>query len=236
MHAFEPILDRAAERKGGKSTLELLLPAVHTPEQVAAKDVRCFLAEMSRCLFQAGFVWRVVNQKWAGFEEVFHGFDLDDVLSLTLDDWDDIATDKRIIRNTQKVRAVRANAHFIEEITFEHGSFPNFIADWPDTDLVGLFTLLKRRGSRLGGNTGQRFLRNVGKDTFLLSKDVVRCLQESGADIADNPTSKRDLAQVQQAFNAWGQQTGLPYAHMSRIAAFSVGENYPVDMILSQTP
>jgi len=233
MHAFEPIRRRAAKRKGGEAALERLLPADCTSEELAATDVSRFLAEMTRCLFQAGFVWRVINQKWAGFEEVFHGFDLDVVLSLTAEAWDDIAADKRIVRNTQKVRAVRANAHFIEEITIEYGSFPCFIADWPDTDLIGLFELLKKHGSRLGGNTGRRFLRNVGKDTFLLSKDVVRCLQESGADIADNPTSRRDLAQIQQIFNVWHQQTGLPYSHLSRIAGFSVGENHPVEIILS---
>lgn len=232
MHAFDAIHYRAAERKGGESVLKLLLPTVPTPQKLAIKDPSRFLAEMTRCLFQAGFVWRVINQKWAGFEEVFHGFDLDTVLCLPTEAWDEIATDTRIVRNAQKVRAVRANAYFIEEITLEHGSFPCFIADWPGADLTGLFALLKNRGSRLGGNTGQRFLRNVGKDTFVLSKDVVRCLQESGAEIADNPTSNRDLAQVQETFNAWHQQTGLPYSHLSRIAAFSVGENHPVEMIL----
>lgn len=235
MHAFDGIYNRAAERKGGESTLKLLLPAVLTPEQLAATDASRFLAEMARCLFQAGFVWRVINQKWAGFEEVFHGFDPDAVLSLSAEEWDEIASDKRIVRNGQKVRAVRANAHFIDEITFEYGSFSRFIADWPCADLTGLLTLLKKRGSRLGGSTGPRFLRNVGKDTFVLSHDVVRCLQESGVEIADNPTSKRDLTQVQQTFNAWHQQTGLPYSHLSKIAAYSVGENNPVEIILKNS-
>ncbi|MDX8411529.1 MAG: DNA-3-methyladenine glycosylase I [Mariprofundaceae bacterium] len=176
MLAFDAIHHRAVERKGGASILKLLLPVVLTPEQLAAKDASRFLAEMARCLFQAGFVWRIINQKWAGFEEVFHGFELNAVLGLSSEAWDEIASDKRIVRNGQKIRAVRANAHFIEGITIEHGSFPRFIADWPSADLTGLFALLKQRGSRLGGNTGQRFLRNVGKDTFVLSRDVVRLL------------------------------------------------------------
>ncbi|MDX8411528.1 MAG: hypothetical protein R8K46_06655 [Mariprofundaceae bacterium] len=54
-------------------------------------------------------------------------------------------------------------------------------------------------------------------------------------EIADNPTSRRDMTQTQETFNAWQQQTGLPYSHLSKIAAFSVGENHPVEMILSNS-
>ena len=39
-------------------------------------------------------------------------------------------------------------------------------------------------------------------------------------------TSKRDLAKVQAQFNAWANETGLPYTHLSRICALSIGENY----------
>ena len=37
---------------------------------------------------------------------------------------------------------------------------------------------------------------------------------------------KGDLAKVQAQFNAWAKETGLPYVHLSRICAMSVGENY----------
>jgi len=232
MQSFDVIRRRAAERKGGDDVLKALLPAMRTPEALAAVDDSRCLAEMTRCVFQAGFVWRVINQKWEGFEAVFHGFDVGAILRLTPDEWDGIATDARIVRNGQKISSVRVNARFIEDIAIEHGSFARFIADWPSIDLVGLFELLKKRGSRLGGNTGQRFLRNVGKDTFVLSTDVVRCLRESGVEIADNPGSKRDMARIQETFNAWHVETGLPYAHLSRIAAFSVGENHPPEIIL----
>lgn len=233
---FEPIYRRAVERKGGEASLQRLLPPVMDEAELAALPESRFLAEMSRCLFQAGFVWRVINQKWAGFEEVFHGFDVNELLALPNEEWEEIGCDARIVRNGQKIRAVRANARFIEDIAIAHGSFARFIADWPTGDLVGLFALLKRRGSRLGGNTGQRFLRNVGKDTFVLSGDVVRALQESGLEIGDNPTSKRDQGLIQQRFNDWHAQTGRPFTHLSRIAAFSVGQNYTVDELLQRTP
>ncbi|HKI61099.1 MAG TPA: hypothetical protein VKA31_02290 [Mariprofundaceae bacterium] len=143
--------------------------------------------------------------------------------------------DERIVRNGQKVRAVRDNARFIDDVLMEHGSFARFIADWPCSDLIGLFEFLKRRGARLGGMTGQRVLRNIGKDTFILTADVVRALQEAGLAIADCPSSRRDLSAIQWQFNDWHAQTGLPYAHLSRIAAFSVGENYPANDVLQDS-
>ncbi len=229
---FEPIYNRAVARKGGEEALQSLLPELPGAQQIAGKPDSRFLAEMARCLFQAGFVWRVIDQKWEGFEAVFHGFDVDALLALPAEEWDAIATDERIVRNGQKINAVRANARFIDDVMMEHGSFAQFIADWPCSDLVGLFDLLKRRGSRLGGMTGQRFLRNVGKDVFVLTADVVRALQESGLDVADNPSSKRDMQAIQKRFNDWHAETKLPYSHLSRIAAFSVGENYPVEVLL----
>jgi hypothetical protein len=40
---------------------------------VVSKDDR-WLAQMTRCVFQAGFVWRVIDHKWDDFEDVFFGF------------------------------------------------------------------------------------------------------------------------------------------------------------------
>ncbi|MBK6737271.1 MAG: hypothetical protein IPG64_04840 [Haliea sp.] len=93
---------------------------------------------------------------------------------------------------------------------------------WPAQELIDLFTLLKNRGSRLGGMTGQRVLRNMGKDTFIVTADVVRCLQRSGLDIGDNPSSKREMQLIQGAFNLWHEDSALPFSHISRICAMSL--------------
>ena len=222
MHSFEVIHNRAADRKGGMGELNKLLPELPDREAVAALDESRFLAEMTRCIFQAGFVWRVIEQKWPDFEELFHGFDINAILGMQPDEWEEIGQDARIVRNRQKITSIRVNAQFIEDISLEFGSFARLIADWPESDLVGLFGLLKRRGSRLGGNSGQRFLRNVGKDTFVLTSDVVACLRSAGLEISSYPTSKSDLAGVQEAFNQWHEETGLSYTHLSRIAAYSI--------------
>ncbi len=104
--------------------------------------------------------------------------------------------------------------------------FGAFLANWPSSDQVGLLELLAKRGDRLGGNTGQMFLRFLGWDGFSASKDVVACLRDAGLDIAEEVKSKRDLKLMQEQFNAWAKETSLPYAHLSRICAMSIGENY----------
>ena len=68
-------------------------------------------------------------------------------------------------------------------------------------------------------------LRFLGYDGFTLSKDVIACLRDAGVDIPEAVKSKRDLAKVQAQFNAWADATGLPYVHLSRICAMSIGEN-----------
>lgn len=223
---FKTILARAEKRKGGAKALKALLPPRPDPKALAKlRDDRA-LAEISRRVFSAGFAWSVIETKWPGFEKAFVKFD-PGRLSLQPDEfWDELIKDTRIVRNGAKIMSVRANAAFVREVAKEHGSFGKWLAKWPSSDEIGLLELLAKRGSRLGGNTGQMLLRFLGWDGFVTSKDVVACLRDSGLDVADTITSKRDLAKVQAQFNAWAEETGLPYLHLSRICAMSVGENY----------
>jgi 3-methyladenine DNA glycosylase Tag len=219
---FEQIYQRACERHGGQPALDRLMPAVRSPRALAQSKNDRWLAQMTRCIFQAGFVWRVVDHKWDDFEDVFFGFPPEKIVLLSPEQIDRFAQNPRIIRNRQKVLSVQANAQFILDITREHGSFGQFISRWPGQELIELFALLKNQGSRLGGMTGQRVLRNMGKDTFIVTADVVRCMQRSGLDIGDNPTSKRELRLIQAAFNHWHEDSKLPFSHISRICALSL--------------
>ncbi|MEM7778667.1 MAG: DNA-3-methyladenine glycosylase I, partial [Pseudomonadota bacterium] len=135
----------------------------------------------------------------------------------------------RIVRNGAKIMSVRHNAQFVRDISEEHRTFGRFLAGWPASDEIGLLDLLAKRGNRLGGNSGQMLLRFLGWDGFVTSKDVVACLRDAGLDIAAEVKSKRDLAKIQAQFNAWAQETGLPYVHLSRICAMSIGDNYEPD-------
>jgi hypothetical protein len=47
--------------------------------------------------------------------------------------------------------------------------------------------------------------------------------------VAEQVTSKRDMAKVQAQFNAWAAETGLAYTVLSRICALSIEENRPAE-------
>ncbi len=76
------IYERACERKGGEALLEALLPESPGNAQLAALSSDRYLAEFTRKIFQSGFVWRVVDNKWANFEEIFWNFDIERLLMM----------------------------------------------------------------------------------------------------------------------------------------------------------
>ncbi len=135
------------------------------------------------------------------------------------------------MRNPQKIRSVRDNAQFVLDIAAEYGSFGKMLAAWPGTDQIGLLDLLAKRGARLGGNSGQYLIRFLGKDSFILSRDVILCLRDAGVDLTEKGTSKGDLKKAQAQFNAWQAESGLPLVHISRICAMSIGENYEAERL-----
>jgi 3-methyladenine DNA glycosylase Tag len=224
--AFKTIRARAEKRKGGPKALEKLLPRKPDMKRLAKLSDERILAEMTKRVFSAGFAWSVIEAKWEGFEQAFLGFEPAKLVFQPDDFWDARLSDTRIVRNGAKIHSVRENAGFVQEIAKEHGSFGKFLSNWPSSDEIGLLDLLAKRGSRLGGNSGQMLLRFVGWDGFVTSQDVVACLRDAGLDIAEEVKSKGDLAKVQAQFNAWAAETGLPYVHLSRICAMSIGENH----------
>ena len=221
MRDFSEIHYFAAKRKGGASVIDgLLKRPLSRNDLTAAPDDR-WLAAMAKALFQAGFNWKVIEAKWDGFEVAFDGFDPQRVAFYNDEHMDRLLGDKRIVRNGAKVAAVIENARFISDLMAEHGSAGAFFADWPNEDFVGLLEYLKKRGARLGGVTGQRVMRVMGRDAFMLSTDVTARLIAEG--VIDKPaTSKRDLAAVQAAFNTWASQSGRSLTEISQTLAMSV--------------
>jgi 3-methyladenine DNA glycosylase Tag len=225
MKSFSRIYKRASKRKGGDNALEALLPEAKPQGALIGHPDAYFLSTMTKRVFQAGFVWRVVEAKWPGFEAAFFNFDPSKLMSLSEAEWEAYGQDARIIRNLQKVYALRHNVFYVNEISVQHDSYGEFLTNWPSDNQIGLLAHLKKSAKRLGGMTGSYFLSTVGKDCFLMTQDVIACLQNEGLEISANPTSQKDLQKVQEAMNTFQAETGLPYRHLSAIMAYSVGEN-----------
>jgi len=221
---FSSIYQRAADRKGGTAALEALSGKPLSPAQLKSYSNADWLSAFSKKVFQSGFVWRVVEQKWPGFREVFFDFAPEKILLLSDEMLAEKATDPRIIRNAGKVLSIQANAQMIYELELEYGPFSALIADWPGERIIELWALLKKRGARLGGNTGAYSLRAMGKDTFLLSQDVEAYLRAYQV-IDGGLTSQSSLKKIQAQFNDWQQQSGRSLQQISQIVSMSVGDN-----------
>jgi len=222
MRAFNEIYDIAAARKGGAAALEAMVAQhqLKSPDALKAIPESRWLAEMSKFVFRTGLNWSVIENKWPGFEDAFHSFDVGKCAMMD-DAWfDSLLTDTRIIRHGAKIASVRDNAALFLELR-EQGGIGAVVADWPDADYLGLLDMLKTRGSRLGGSTGAYALRFMGRPGYILSNDVVARLIAEGV-IDKNPTSKTAMKQVQAAFNIWQDESGRTLTEISRVLALSV--------------
>jgi 3-methyladenine DNA glycosylase Tag len=225
LEKFSAIYQRACERKGGPKILAATLDKPLSNKELCKVADDRFLAEFSKKVFQSGFVWRVVRNKWPDFERVFFDFNIEKILLIPDEMLEQKATDPSIIRNYTKVRTIRDNAIMIDSVAREHGSFAKFVADWPSEDIIGLWAYLKKHGARLGGNTGPYGLRTMGKDTFLLTNDIVGYFIKRNI-ISGSHQSKRSLTAIQDSFNELQQQSGRSIQELSMIISKSVGDNY----------
>ena len=221
MKSFETIYKKAIQRCDGEQAVEELLPKPRTVKQLKKlTDADC-LSNMSRRIFQAGLSRKVIDNKWPGFLEIFHDFDIqfnrmmsDDALAALMDE-------KRIVRHWGKIQSVRHNAQMIDEFNEERGGFVKMLAEWPSDNIVEFWHLLKKEFKQLGGVSGPYFLRRVKKDTFVLTGDVIKALHYWGA-VDETPKNKKQLRHVQDCMNEWQQQSDMPFCQVSMILALSV--------------
>ncbi|SQF99886.1 DNA-3-methyladenine glycosylase I [Paucimonas lemoignei] len=221
MHDYKWLNEYCLNRFGSAKALEAHLPTPKTAKQLQAISADRYLSTMALRVFRAGLKHSLVDSKWPAFEEVFYRFDPEKVVLMGADHLERLMQDARIIRHLGKLKSVPRNAQLILDIEQEHGSFGAFIAQWPVNDITGLWQYLAKHGNQMGGLSSPRFLRMVGKDTFIPTWDVVAAL--NAQKIVDRvPTSKRDQAIVQQVFNQWQSESGRPLCQLSAMLAFTV--------------
>ena len=217
----EDLLEIAAKKYGSEDLVRTMLPRAASKAELSAIPDDRYLSAASKCIFQAGFVWRVIEAKWSEFEETFNGFNPLGMASMSDERIEELMQDKRIVRNRQKILTIRDNGLMMTEIASEHGSFAQLIANWPSSNIIELWSLLKRRGSRLGGMSGPRLLRAVNKDTFILTEEVGRALVNHNL-IGTIPTnSKKSMQAAQSVFNQLSDTSGWSLCQISKLLALT---------------
>lgn len=104
------------------------------PPKIIPKDASDYLRVMTRAVFQAGFNWKVIENKWSGFEEAFDRFD--PFIVATYDDIkiSNLSQDSRIVRNASKINATIYNAQIMVDKINEFGNFKSYLDSLGDFD------------------------------------------------------------------------------------------------------
>jgi 3-methyladenine DNA glycosylase Tag len=221
MRDYKWLNEFCLNRFGSAAALESILPQPLSPRELRAISDDRYLSVLSLRVFRAGLKHSLVDAKWPAFEQAFFGFDPEKVVLMGAERLENLMQDARIIRHLGKLKSVPRNAQFILDVREDKGSFGALIADWPVSDIVGLWKYLAKHGSQLGGLSAPRFLRMVGKDTFLPTDDMVAALKAQKI-IDKAPTSLKELAAVQATFNQWHEQSGRPLCQLSVMLAHTV--------------
>jgi 8-hydroxy-5-deazaflavin:NADPH oxidoreductase len=128
----------------------------------APDDAAFFLEHLSRSVFEAGINWHVVEAKWDGIREAFHGFDPGQVADMTPAEITAVENDARVIRNKAKIRATVQNAREVLAILDQYGSIRGYLASFPD---AGAAAADMRRRFKFLGDTGVwRLLTSAARD------------------------------------------------------------------------
>ena len=222
MRRFHEIEQAAIARKGSEAALSAALVTPRPRDEIASIANDRWLSEFSKSVFQAGFSWKVIENKWPRFEEVFDGFDIGRLSMMHDEDVELLLKVDGIIAHGPKIKSIGENARFLRDLADKHGSVGAFFGRWKLSDYCDNLRLVQKGGSRLGGKTGQVALRRIGMDTPIFSNDVIEALKSEGV-ITKMPSSNKDFALIQAALDQWHKESGRPLTQISQILAFSAG-------------
>ncbi|MCQ4325529.1 3-methyladenine DNA glycosylase [Stutzerimonas stutzeri] len=221
MRDYKWLHEYCLNRFGSAAALEARLPQPSSAEQLRAMPDDRYLSLIALRIFRAGLKHSLVDAKWPAFEQAFFGFDPQKVVLMGGEHIERLMHNTQLIRHLGKLKSVPRNAQFVLDVAREKGGFGNLLADWPSSDIVGLWRYLAKHGNQLGGASAPRLLRMAGKDTFVPSNDVVAALKAQEV-IDKTPSSQRDQAAMQAVFNQWQAESGRPLCQLSAMLAFTV--------------
>lgn len=134
------------------------------PPRNKPKDDKVYFEILSKAVFNAGFSYQVVRNKWEGTKEVFHDFDPEILSNWTVDEISDALESPKIIRNSKKVIAIVSNAKVFLDIISKHKSFENYLKSFRDKPYEQKQEILSKQFKWLGPRGAHFFLWSVGED------------------------------------------------------------------------
>ena len=123
-----------------------------------------YLEKITQAVFQSGFSWAVIRQKWPHFQSAFADFDVGAVASFNDEDVERLLEDKGIVRNGRKIEATIHNARICRDLIARHGSFYNYLRTLDGLTYEARARQLSQQFKFLGPTGVYFFLYSVGEE------------------------------------------------------------------------
>ena len=151
---------------------EFIIPPRSVPDNDAG-----YFEKITQAVFQAGFSWKVIRQKWPEFARAFAGFDIDTVAAFNEEDVERLVEDRGIVRNGRKIEATIANARICQNLIDEYGSIQQYLRSMDGQDYYERSKTFSKNFKFMGPMGAYFFFYSVGED--VPPYDEWRAVQEA---------------------------------------------------------
>ncbi|MBL4584746.1 MAG: DNA-3-methyladenine glycosylase I [Pseudomonadales bacterium] len=110
MILFEEVEAQAALHQGCVAQLREKLTSPKSASQLREMTDDRYLSALTKIIFQLGFRWSIIENKWQSFEAAFGEFNLDHCQMLSEEQLESQMMSGTIIKNWAKVRSIPSNA------------------------------------------------------------------------------------------------------------------------------
>lgn len=131
------------------------------PKQIKPAKLADYLEVLTKAVFESGMSWKVIENKWPGFQVAFSAFDPETVATLSPDQVDALTNDTRIVRNRRKIEATIHNAGTMLDLDREFGGFQNYLRK--QSDFWTTVQDMRKRFKHVGDFGAYYFLYVVGE-------------------------------------------------------------------------
>ena len=138
------------------------MPEMEAPPRINPQSPGDYLEIMSKVVFQSGMSYKIVDSKWPGIRQAFHGFDAAKVAGMTPSDVDRLTQDTKGIRNRRKLESIVGNAQRLLELDAEFGGFQKYLRS--HGDFASLVKDLRKQFKYLGEMGCYYYLYVIGED------------------------------------------------------------------------
>ena len=137
---------------------------IHIPPQEKPTSDDGYFSIITKAVFQAGFSWKVVHDKWPGFETAFDNFSVAKVAAYDDRDIERLVSDESIIRNGRKIEGTLHNARVMRDLSAQHGSFHSYLRSLDGLSYPERSSTLTKQFKWLGKTGTYFFLWSVAED------------------------------------------------------------------------